>query len=86
MNTIQVFLFILLWFGLGCVVGWAVHKINIEDKASSLNRICDARVIKERGFNYLHFDISNEHYSERLEKYPHGADVEVYIRRKHLKR
>jgi len=86
MNTIQIILFILLWFCLGGIVGWAAHKIVIDEKDVELDRICNATVIKDHGFNYLKFDIISEKYSDKLDKYPNGTEVVVYAGRKHLKK
>ena len=49
-------------------------------KNKEMKYLCDAQVMKDRGFNYLKFIIDDDEYSRLLGKYPGGEFVEVYIK------
>lgn len=44
--------------------------------------VCDAQIMKDKGFNWLKFDIEDKEYSRMLQDLPAGHFVEVYIKLK----
>lgn len=60
----------------------AAEHLKRRDMEEEYDHLCDAIVIKDHGFNYLKFNIDDERYSAKLDKYPAGAIVQVLLNEK----
>lgn len=50
--------------------------------AEKFKYVCDAQIMKDAGFNYLKFIVSDDEYSRILQNFPAGHFVEIYIKLK----